>query len=277
MLVRRRIQQAAWILYAASCLVHVMALATGHALVGVWAQSASAPLLAIAVITADPRRPSAFGLAAALMFREELSEVDERGRRLPFRVQSVRILTLAALAAATVGNAAGLIAPEGPRGLTITALFTAVLLYTAMLVPLWLATADALRLLLALPYGAVVVGLIALASGRNDELMPLATTYVIAIGLCAYLGSGVNALTWMGGTLLLLASSAMGMQWFLPGAVVPGSDLLVIVAYYAGQGLIVAGLMATFPVLCRHERRRQRAARDQAENRRAGAYLIVSE
>jgi hypothetical protein len=156
------------------------------------------------------------------------------------------LLLLGALGLSWLGD---LVPGHTPRPQAWTSAFFlgAMVLYSVTLFPLWIRSRDALKLLMAVPYAGVVIGLfIACAEGASG-LLPLVLLYAVILAATAFLAAGVNAFTWMGGTLFLASSSLLGVSWFLPGAAIPYADAWVMLTYLLGQGLLVLGLLRTVP------------------------------
>lgn len=207
---------AVWALYALVVLVHLTSMLVGADLVGQVTQPLANPLLALALLIASQR------------------------------LCRTSVLALLALACAWVGDLLPPFLPWlDPRMLPAAAFLGALVLFTAALIPLWLRNRDPLRYALAIPYGAVVVGLfLAFAKGAGP-LLPLLAVYAVVLAAMAFFASGVNALTWTGGTLFMLSNALLGMVWFLPGAWLPQASVGVMATYFMGQGLLVAGLIRT--------------------------------
>nr|WP_283774692.1 lysoplasmalogenase family protein [Brachybacterium equifaecis] len=184
---------------------------------------------------------------------------------VPLATRTARLL-VAALALCALGDLLPVFTPW-PRPAATTLFLLALLVYACALAPLWSRGPDGLRLLLAIPYGAVVVGLLIACLDGAGGLLPLLMAYALALALVAFLAAGVNPLTWVGGTLLLFSSSVLGMAWFLPGAWLPLADIWVMLSYFLGEALMVAGLLRTIP-----RRRWDAPASDSA-----GARLIITD
>lgn len=157
--------------------------------------------------------------------------------------------TAVALGLAWCGDTLPPYLAPGSGGRLATAIFflLAMTAYAAALAPLWARSRDGLRVLLAVPYASVVIGLyIACRDGAGSLALPVGL-YATALAVMAFLAAGVNALTWVGGTLLLLCSSVLGIAWFLPGAWVPNHELWVMASYFTGHGLLLAGILRAAP------------------------------
>ncbi|PWH07532.1 hypothetical protein DEO23_02575 [Brachybacterium endophyticum] len=162
---------------------------------------------------------------------------------LPRRQPTARWLTLA-LVLAFLNDVVPGFTPWS-HGLDPLLFMLALAVYAITLAPHWVRELDGLHLLLAIPYGGVVIGLFLACAGGAGPLLPLLVVYAIVLAAVAFLSAGVNPLTWIGGTLLLFSSSVLGMSWFLPGAWIPQSDLWVMGSYLTGQALLVLGILRT--------------------------------
>src|SRR5699024_12555369 len=104
-----------------------------------------------------------------------------------------------------------------------------------------------LRIALAIPYGAAVVRRSAACPGGAGHLLAVVGAYALALAAMAFRSAGGNGLTWSGGTLFLLSSSLLAMDWFLPGASIAYSTELVMLTYTVGHGLLIAGMIRLMP------------------------------
>ena len=206
-----------WGAYALIGVIHVVAVAAGAEMVQRVSQPLLAPVLAAAVLTAAPR------------------------------MQRTTLLTLGGLLAAWMGDTLGQLAPGPIHQISPLSCLVALVCYAAALLPQWARSRDPMRLALAIPYGGVVIGLfVACADGAGSQL-PLVAAYAVILGITAFIAAGGNALTWIGGTLFLVSSSVLAMDWFLPGAAIPFSAVWVMITYIAGHGLLVAGIVQLLP------------------------------
>lgn len=137
--------------------------------------------------------------------------------------------------------------PNGLRPGAVVMFLVALVLYCVALAPLWARNREPLRLALAIPYAGVVLGLFVACADGAGEMAPLVALYAIVLATMAFLSSGVNVLTWIGGTLFLLSSSLLAMDWFLPGAAILFSTVWVMLTYALGQAFLVAGILRTVP------------------------------
>ena len=206
-----------WGAYALIGVIHVVAVAAGAEMVQRVSQPLLAPVLAAAVLTAAPR------------------------------MQRTTLLTLGGLLAAWMGDTLGQLAPGAIHQISPISFLVALVCYAAALLPQWARSRDPMRLALAIPYGGVVIGLfVACADGAGSQL-PLVAAYAVILGITAFIAAGGNALTWIGGTLFLVSSSVLAMDWFLPGAAIPFSAVWVMITYIAGHGVVVAGIVQLLP------------------------------
>lgn len=206
-----------WALYALVAMTHLASMLGGAELLQRATQPMLAPVLLAAVLTAAPR------------------------------LNRATMLIVLALLCAWVGDTLGQVAPGAMREISVVSFGLALICYAVVLAPLMIRRRDPLRLALAIPYAGVVIGLFVACADGAGPMLPLVGLYALAVAVMAYLSAGGNALTWMGGTLFLLSSSLMAMDWFLPGAAIAHSTVWVMASYMLGQALIVAGLIRTMP------------------------------
>jgi hypothetical protein len=210
----RRTHAAAWAVYLVAAIVHLGALAVDAEILARATKALLAPMLIVVVLSA-----------------------------LPLHQRTARRLTLA-LSLAFLGDVVPGFTPW-THGAASVLFLLALIVYAITLAPHWVRELDGLHLLLAIPYGGVVIGLFLACAGGAGPPLPLLVVYALVLAAVAFLSAGVNPLTWIGGTLLLLSSSVLGMSWFLPGAWIPESDLWVMGSYLSGQALLVLGLLRT--------------------------------
>ena len=204
----------------------------------------------------------AYALAAALNVGGVLAEADML-RRLtqplfaplllavlltaaPHRSRTTTLL-IAGLLCAWGGDTLGQLLPQAMQLVTVLGFLGALVFYAIALAPLWARTRDAMRIALAIPYGAVVVGLFVACADGAGPLLAVVAAYALALAAMAFLSAGGNGLTWSGGTLFLLSSSLLAMDWFLPGASISYSTALVMLTYTVGHALLIAGMIRTQP------------------------------
>lgn len=231
------VHHAAWAVFGVLVTVHVIAMATGAHGVTEVTQPMASPLLLLALLSASAR------------------------------ADRTTVLVAGALLCSWCGDLLPLLVPLAePRLIPAASFLGALVFFCLALAPLWARTRDRMKLVLAIPYGAIVVGLYAAFTKGAAELMPILAPYAVLLALMAFLAAGVNALTWMGGTLFMASNALLGMLWFLPGAWMPHSDEWVMATYFVGQAFLVAGFIRTFP-----ERRWEREdAKDGS-----GSFLIL--
>lgn len=231
----RSLHIALWVVYALVVVIHICALLTGAELLQRSTQPLFAPLLIAVLVTALPRRTR------------------------------TSTLVLAGLLFAWAGDTLSQLAPENVQLISVVCFLLALVCYATALAPLWNRTRDPMRIALAIPYGGVVIGLFVACADGSGPLLPAVAAYAVALATMAFLSAGGNSLTWTGGTLFLLSSSMLAMNWFLPGASIDYSAVWVMASYAAGHALLIAGLVRTIP------------ARRWAPSCRAGAALVIVE
>lgn len=213
----RSLHLAAWVAYAVVGILHLGSLVSDLGALQRATQPLFAPLLLVALLSAAPR----------------LS-------------RSTRFVVLGLLSA-WAGDTLGQLAPAAVQQLAVIFFLITLICYSIAMAPLWRRSRDGLRMALAIPYGAVVVGLfLACADGAGSSL-PLFAAYAVALATMAFLSAGGNAFTWTGGTLFLVSSSVLAMEWFLPGAAIAYSTVWVMVTYIVGQALIIGGIVLLLP------------------------------
>lgn len=213
----RSLHLALWGVYALVLAVHIWALLTGAEMVQRSTQPLFAPLLIAALVTALPRRTR------------------------------TSTLTLLGLLFAWAGDSLAQLAPENVQLISVLCFLLALVCYATALAPLWNRTRDPMRIALAIPYGAVVVGLFVACADGAGSLLFVVAAYALALAVTAFLSAGGNGLTWSGGTLFLLSSSLLAMDWFLPGASIAYSTELVMLTYTLGHALLIAGMIRLMP------------------------------
>ena len=213
----RSVHLVLWAAYALAAALNIGGILADADMLRRWTQPLFAPLLLAVLLTAAPHR------------------------------SRTTTLLIGGLLCAWAGDTLGQVLPRAVQMVTVVGFLGALLFYAAALAPLWARSRDALRLALAIPYGAVVVGLfVACADGAGNQLLVVGA-YAVAIAVMAFLSAGGNGLTWSGGTLFLLSSSLLAMDWFLPGAAIAFSTELVMLTYTVGHGLLIAGMIRLMP------------------------------
>ena len=254
MLNRHRIQQVAGGFYALIAIMHLGALMGDALTLAAWTKALATPMLLLVVLflpgghtaLADRGVLGADG-APVTARRGVTARGGYAGRQSSPSAARLHTITVLALVAASVGDSSALLLPEHQEPMLAGFFFLAMLLYAVAFAPTWWANLDGLRLLLVVPYGGILVGLGIVCADRIGPLMPLMGGYAAALAAVATLSAGVNARTWTGGTLFLLSSSQLAMVWFLPSAAFPGAEIVVMLTYYVGHGLLVAGILQALP------------------------------
>ncbi|GAA1487767.1 lysoplasmalogenase family protein [Brachybacterium sacelli] len=203
--------------YALLVAVHVSSLLTGSEMLQRITQPMFAPLLIAVVLTALPRRT---------------------------RTSALLVL---GLVFAWAGDSLAGLAANAMQLIAVLSFLCALVCYSAALVPLWNRTRDTMRIALAIPYGGVVIGLFVACADGAGSMLPAVAAYAVALATMAFLSAGGNGLTWTGGTLFLLSSSMLAMDWFLPGASISYSGVWVMVSYTVGHALLIAGMLQSMP------------------------------
>lgn len=213
----RSVHVALWAVYALTVLVHIIGMMAETDLVQRVTQPLFAPLLIAVLLTAAPRS------------------------------SRTTTLLLGGLLCAWAGDSLGQVLPGAIQMLNVSGFLLALIFYSAALAPLWARSRDPLRIALAIPYAGVVIGLFVACADSAGELLPGVAAYAVALATMAFLSAGGNGLTWSGGTLFLLSSSLLAMDWFLPGASIAFSTELVMLTYTVGHGLLIAGMIRAMP------------------------------
>lgn len=213
----RSVHRALWAAYALTAVANIGAVLAEAEMLRRLTQPLFAPLLLAILVTAAPQR------------------------------SRTTTLVFLGLLCAWAGDTLGQFAPEAAQMVSTAGFLAALVLYSAALFPLWLRTRDAMRIALAIPYGAVVVGLFVACADGAGPLLLMVAAYAVALAAMAFLSAGGNGLTWSGGTLFLLSSSLLGMDWFLPGASISYSTELVMLTYTIGHALLIAGIIRLMP------------------------------
>lgn len=218
-----------WVAYALTALVHLGALLAEAEMLQRSTQTLFAPLLLGVLLTAVPR------------------------------LSRTAVLLIIGLGFATLGDTLSQLAPSAVQQISAVCFLVTLIFYAAALLPLWNRNRDPMRIALAIPYGGVVIGLFVAFADNAGPMLPLVAAYAIALATMAFLSAGGNGLTWTGGTLFLLSSSLLAMDWFLPGAAIASSNLWVMLTYTLGHALLIAGMVQATPVR-RWTRRRPSAS-----------------
>ena len=206
-----------WAAYALTVLTHLGAVMADAEVLRRLTQPLFAPLLMAILLTAMPHR------------------------------SRTTVLLMAGLFFAWCGDSLGQLIPGAIQQITVGGFLLALVCYAAALAPLWARSRDPMRLALAIPYGAVVIGLFVACADGAGPLLPGVAAYAVALALMAFLSAGGNGMTWTGGTLFLRSSSLLAMDWFLPGASISYSTELVMLTYTVGHALLIGGMIRTQP------------------------------
>lgn len=204
-------------MYALAALLNVGAVMADAEMLRRLTQPLFAPLLMVALLTAAPHR------------------------------SRTTTLLMGGLGCAWIGDSLGQVLPHAAQQIAVAGFLGALLFYSAALFRLWVTTWDAMRIALAIPYGAVVVGLFVACADGAGPLLGVVGAYAVALAVMAFLSAGGNGLTWTGGSLFLLSSSLLAMDWFLPGASIAFSTELVMLTYTAGHALLIGGMVRLMP------------------------------
>ena len=206
-----------WVAYALTALVHLGALLAESEMLQRSTQTLFAPLLLGVLLTAVPR------------------------------LSRTGVLLIIGLGFAALGDTLSQLAPQAVQQISPVCFLVALIFYAAALLPLWKRNRDPMRIALAIPYGGVVIGLFVAFADNAGPMLPLVAAYAVALATMAFLSAGGNGLTWTGGTLFLLSSSLLAMDWFLPGAAIASSNLWVMLTYTLGHALLIAGMVQALP------------------------------
>lgn len=88
------------------------------------------------------------------------------------------------------------------------------------------------------------VALVTLLAPHMGPLLVPVAVYGLILGTAAALSFGTTRLIAMGALVFLVSDTLLGLDRFLPGFSFAGVDLLIMLTYCAGQGLIIAGAVA---------------------------------
>lgn len=213
----RSVHLLLWAIYALTATIHLGAMMMDAEMLRRLTQPLFAPLLMAVLLTAAPQR------------------------------SRTTTLLMGGLLCAWGADSLGQLAPDVFQLLTVFGFLGALVFYSAALYPVWARSRDAMRIALAIPYGAVVVGLFVACADGAGSLLFVVAAYALALAVTAFLSAGGNGLTWSGGTLFLLSSSLLAMDWFLPGASIAYSTELVMLTYTLGHALLIAGMIRLMP------------------------------
>jgi uncharacterized membrane protein YhhN len=100
------------------------------------------------------------------------------------------------------------------------------------------------RPILLLPYGGVLVALVALcAPGAGSLLVPVAV-YGGALTAMAVLATGLGRVAAIGGAVFLVSDALIAVEAFVPSWELAGQGFWVMLTYTVGQGLIASAVVA---------------------------------
>ena len=88
-----------------------------------------------------------------------------------------------------------------------------------------------------------VVFLAVLIPGLGSLVVPV-VLYGLVLGAMAAAATRVSALVAAGAAVFVVSDSILALSRFLPAVVIPGHDVLTMLTYCVGQGLIAAGVLA---------------------------------
>ena len=213
----RSVHLLLWAIYALTATIHLGAMMMDAEMLRRLTQPLFAPLLMAVLLTAAPQR------------------------------SRTTTLLMGGLLCAWGADSLGQLAPDVFQLLTVFGFLGALVFYSAALYPVWARSRDAMRIALAIPYAGVVLGLFVACADGAGPLLPAVAAYALALAVMTFLSAGGNGLTWSGGTLFLVSSSLLAMDWFLPGASIAFSTELVMLTYTVGHALLIAGMVRAMP------------------------------
>ena len=213
----RSVHQVQWVAYAVVAAAHIASLLADAEMLKRVTQPMFAPLLMAVLLTAAPQR------------------------------SRTTTLLMGGLLCAWGADTLGQLIPGAVQLLTVFGFLGALIFYSAALYPVWARTRDAMRIALAIPYAGVIIGLFVACADGAGTLLPAVAAYALALAAMAFLSAGGNGMTWSGGTLFLVSSSLLAMDWFLPGASIAFSTELVMLTYIVGHALLIGGMVRAMP------------------------------
>lgn len=162
---------------------------------------------------------------------------------LRLRPRFAIVLLLVALFFSWLGDGAGAFFPAGPE-LPLMLLFFG-LAHIAYIV-LFARTLRVRRLpWWALIYAAWWVGMIVVLGPHTGPLLIAVGAYGLVLGGTAALATRCHPLVAWGGVFFLVSDTILAFRLFLPDALPAWSSPAVMLTYTLGQGLIIAGALAT--------------------------------
>ncbi len=88
-----------------------------------------------------------------------------------------------------------------------------------------------------------VVFLAVLTPGLGSLIVPV-VLYGLVLGAMATAATRVSGVVAAGAGVFVVSDTILALSKFLPAVVIPGHDVLTMVTYCAGQGIIAAGVLA---------------------------------
>ena len=88
-----------------------------------------------------------------------------------------------------------------------------------------------------------VVFLAVLIPGLGSLVVPV-VLYGLVLGAMATAATRVSGVVAAGAAVFVVSDSILALSKFMPGVVIPGHDLLTMLTYCLGQGIIAAGVLA---------------------------------
>jgi uncharacterized membrane protein YhhN len=181
---------------------------------------------------ADLAAPTKWLLMPALLLALVWSSKGKRNR--------ITIITAAALVFAWLGDI--LLATPGDVGF-LAGLGAFFLTHAAYLV-LFLGPLKTRRMPpLAILYAAWWVGFMVLLGPHIGALLIPVAIYGLVLGASAAASLGTNRWAAIGTLLFLCSDTLLACRLFLPGFELPQENALIMLAYLAGQGLIIVGAL----------------------------------
>ncbi|MGW9113512.1 lysoplasmalogenase family protein [Microbacterium sp. NPDC055683] len=171
----------------------------------------------------------------------------------------VTVVLLAAIAFSWLGDGAGVVFSRVPELPLMLGFFGAAHVAYIVLfstrgrrIPLW-----------TLVYFAWWIGMMVVLGPYTAGMLTAVAAYGLVLAGTAVLSARGGAVAAVGGAFFLLTDSVLAVRFFLPDALPPWSDPVVMAAYAIGQGLLVAGALRMV--------RRRRPAAERAGSERTGA------
>lgn len=216
---RQRTERLA-LVFAAVCLINLVAQLVGPGALDRVSQGLLMPLLALVLASATSGAP--------------------RGRLVR--------LTLVSLGFSWLGDTAPGFAPEGASFLVMIAFFlVAQVVFVVAFWPYRRASVlspsqPARRRALALVYLLALVALVAACTPGAGALLVPVLVYGTTLALMAALATGVGRLVALGGAIFVVSDSLIALEAFVEDWALPGQGFWVMATYVTAQALIVAGV-----------------------------------